>query len=134
MKMEGGCFCGTLRYQVEGRPLMKGQCHCRSCQHHSGGAPNLFLVMPKQGFSYTQGTPRQFRRDAADAMVTRDFCESCGTHVANHRDGLEAVIVKIGTLDDPARFGGPKVALYLAETQAFHHVPDGVHCFDGLPS
>ena len=43
MKMEGRCYCGALRYRVEGEPMFKGQCHCRECQYISGGAVNAKL-------------------------------------------------------------------------------------------
>ena len=51
MKLEGGCYCGGLRYAAEGEPMMKAQCHCRECQHITGGSPNVFMAMPIPGFS-----------------------------------------------------------------------------------
>jgi hypothetical protein len=59
MKVEGGCYCGAVRYAAEGDAMMKGQCHCRECQYISGGAPNVFVAMPADGFSYTKGSTRQ---------------------------------------------------------------------------
>lgn len=37
MDIEGGCYCGALRYQAKGDALFKGQCHCRECRYISGG-------------------------------------------------------------------------------------------------
>ena len=62
MKLEGGCYCGAVRYVAEGEPTFKAQCHCRECQYISGGAPNMFMLMPADGFAYTKGAPKQFAR------------------------------------------------------------------------
>ena len=55
MKVEGGCYCGGVRYQAEGDALFKGQCFCRECQYVSGGSPNVVMGMPQSGFDYTSG-------------------------------------------------------------------------------
>jgi hypothetical protein len=133
MTLEGGCYCGAVRYVAEGEPILKAECHCRACQHISGGAPNLFMLMPVSGFRFTQGTPKTFSRPDLENAVTRYFCETCGTHLTTRRPGLDAVILKIGTLDDPKQYGGPKIAIFTAEEQPFHVTPPGVPKFEGLP-
>jgi len=121
MKLEGGCYCGSVRYVAEGEPMLKAQCHCRECQYISGGSPNMFMLMPIGGFSYTKGTPKQFTRSDLEAAVTRDFCAECGTHLLTRRPGLPAAILKIGTLDDPALYGSPRMAIFTIEgTTAMH--------------
>ena len=82
MKLEGGCYCGKVRYVAEGEPMLKAQCHCRECQYITGGAPNMFIVMPQAGFSYTKGAAKQFTRSDLEKPVTREFCPDCGTHLA----------------------------------------------------
>ena len=110
MKLEGGCYCGQVRYKAEGDPMFKAQCHCRECQYISGGSPNMFVLMPMDGFSYTKGTPKKFKRSDLETPVTREFCAECGTHLLTRPQGLPAVVVKVGTLDDPSLFGGPQEA------------------------
>ncbi len=134
MKLEGGCYCGAVRYVAEGDPIFKAQCHCRECQYISGGAPNMFMLMPSGGFNYTKGTPKTFKRSDLENPVTREFCAECGTHLTTRRPGLDAVILKVGTLDDPAQYGGPNVAIFTVDQQPFHHVPEGVPSFEHLPS
>ncbi|MGB8235772.1 MAG: GFA family protein [Pseudolabrys sp.] len=108
MRLEGGCYCGAVRYIAEGEPVLRAQCHCRACQYFSGGAPNLFMLVPAEGFAYTKGAPKTYRRpDKADA-VTREFCAVCGTHMISRRLGLRPVVLKIGTLDDPSVYAARK--------------------------
>ncbi|MBS0531012.1 MAG: GFA family protein [Proteobacteria bacterium] len=133
MKLEGGCYCGAVRYVAEGDPMLKAQCHCRACQHISGGAPNLFMLMPPDGFRYTKGTPKQFKRADLENAVTREFCAECGTHLVTRRPGLPAVVLKVGTLDEPSLFGTPKMAIFTEDRQAFHYIPDGMPVFEKLP-
>ena len=133
MKLEGGCYCRKLRYVAEGEPLRKGQCHCRECQYISGGAPNMFMAMPIDGFRYTEGTPKQFTRKDIERPRTRDFCPDCGTQILSRRPGLPAVILKVGTLDEPARFDGPQMAIYTIDKQPFHLIAEGVPTFERLP-
>lgn len=133
MSLTGGCYCGKLRYAASEEPVLKAQCHCRECQYITGGAPNLFMLMPPQGFSYTQGEPKRFTRSDIENPVTREFCAECGTHIATRRPGLPFVILKVGTLDDPGIFEAPKMAIFTIDAQTFHHVPQGVPAFERLP-
>lgn len=133
MKLEGGCYCGAVRYAAEGESLLKAQCHCRECQYISGGSPNMFMLMPREGFDYIKGAPKQFARSDLEQPVTREFCAECGTHLTTRRPGLAAVILKVGTLDDPSVFRAPRMAIYTIDKQAFHHIPDGLPAFEHLP-
>jgi hypothetical protein len=133
MKLEGGCYCGSVRYIAEGEPMLKAQCHCRECQYISGGAPNMFLLMPTAGFMYTRGTPKRFTRSDLEGAVTREFCAECGTHLLTRPPSLPAVVLKVGTLDDPGLFEGPQMAIFTVDKQPFHQIPAGVPTFEKLP-
>ena len=133
MKIEGGCYCRAVRYRAEGEPMMRVQCHCRECQYIAGGAPNFVFGMPEQGFSYTRSSGKPFRRKDLANPVTREFCAECGTHLLTRAPSMGAVMLKVGTLDDPSLFGGPQLAIYTSEKQSFHHVPPGITSFERFP-
>lgn len=132
MKAEGRCYCGAIRYEVDGEPMMKAQCHCRECQYITGGAPNMFMVVPAAAFRYTRGEPKQFTRSDLPAPVTREFCANCGTHLAT-RPPRPVVVVKVGTLDDPKVYGAPSLAIFTIDKQPFHQIPDGIPTFERRP-
>jgi hypothetical protein len=133
MKLEGGCYCKALRYVAEGEPMMKAQCHCRECQYLTGGGANYFIAMPISGFKYTKGEPKKFSRKDLERPVTREFCAECGTQIVTRPPGFPAVIVKVGTLDDPKQFEGPNLAIYTIDKQPFHDIRPGLPTFERLP-
>jgi hypothetical protein len=134
MDLQGRCYCGAVRYQAKGDAIFKGQCHCRECQYISGGHPNVVLGMPESGFAYTKGKAKPFRRADLPDPVTREFCADCGTHLLTRTPRVPgAVLLKVGTLDDPSVFGSPQMVIFTVDKQSFHHVPDGVPTFDRVP-
>jgi len=134
MGLEGGCYCGAVRYKTEGDAVFKGQCHCRECQYPSGGGPNYVMGVPEAGFEYTKGKVKGFSRSDLETPVTREFCPDCGTHIVSRAPAMAgAVMLKVGTLDDPNAFGGPQMAIFTCDKQDFHQIPDGLPSFDRLP-
>ena len=131
--LRGGCYCGKVRYTAEGESNFKAQCHCRECQYMTGGGPNYFMMMPAAGFRYDQGLPAQFTRSDLERPVTREFCAACGTHLVTRPAGMSMLVLKVGTLDDPAQYGGPQAAIYAIDKQAFHCVPEDLPTFERLP-
>lgn len=132
MKLTGHCYCGELAYEAEGEPMFQFQCHCRECQYITGGMPNTIIAMPIEGFRYTRGEPAQFTRPDLENGVTREFCPNCGTAIGTRSPGLPAMIIKVGTLDDPSVFQ-PGAAIQTADAQPFHHIPEGMPSFERFP-
>lgn len=131
MTLQGRCYCGALHYEADGEPAARLECHCRECQYLSGGGPNFIVSMPADGFRYLQGTPRQFTRDDLPAPVTREFCGTCGTHLLTRSPRMPGrVLVKVGTLADPAVFGRADAVIFAVDAQPFHVLPAGVPVFE----
>ena len=133
MKLEGGCYCGKVRYVAEGEPMMKAQCHCRECQYITGGSTNMFLVMPIAGFKYTRTSPEAIhphrpgtRGDAGILRRMRHPCRDAPAGPARRgRQGRHA------RRSQPVH--GPQIAIYTVDKQPYHHVPEGMPAFERLP-
>ena len=128
----GGCYCGAVRYVLSAPPLLQAQCHCRPCQHIAGGGPQYFMLVAPDCLTWTGRPPTTFRRPDLPEAVTRSFCALCGTHILTQRQDQTALVLKVGTLDDPSFFA-PTAAICFDEAQPFHTVAAGVPTFDGIP-
>lgn len=132
MRLQGGCYCGQVRYEAEGEPILQAQCHCRECQYITGGSANVFIAMPIPGFRYVKGQPKSFTRSDLEGAVTREFCANCGTHLTTRPPAFPAVIIKVGSLDDPGVFE-PQMAIFTCDVQPFHQIAEGLTRFEKLP-
>ena len=68
--MEGGCFCGAIRYRV-GSVFDAGYCHCSICRHIHGAPVVAWAAVLEGDFTLLAGTPRAFR---SSATGTRHSC------------------------------------------------------------
>src|SRR6266478_301396 len=109
-----------------------GGCYCRTCQAISGGAGNFFMAVDAKSFQFTKGTPRSFNKNDRPGSPTRHFCGACGVHLtARSERAPTAVLIKVGTLDDPSVFEGPQLVTWTSEMQKFHLLPH-IRKFHGL--
>ena len=133
MAIEGGCYCGEIRYLSEGKPQASIQCHCRECQYITGGNPNIIMIVPLDEFKFLKGEPNFFKRDDLEKAVTRLFCNTCGTAIGTKNPlRPNSIILKVGTFDDPSIFK-PEVAIFTKDKQKFHYIDDNIMSFEKRP-
>jgi len=106
---EGGCLCGTVRYQAEGNPdlALTGVCHCKLCQRRTGSAFGISVYFADSAIRLTQGALKtyEYPSDESHRWVKTEFCPNCGTTVtwtAEAAPGIRGVAG--GTFDDPNWF------------------------------
>ena len=133
MKIQGGCYCGEIRYLSLGKPEASIQCHCRECQYITGGNSNVLMIFPLDDFQFTKRNPKEFKRSDLENPVTRLFCNNCGTAIGTKSPLREkSIILKVGTFDDPSVFK-PEIAIFTCDMQKFHHIDSSLKSFDKRP-
>jgi hypothetical protein len=98
--IEGGCFCGAVRYRITGQPAHVTNCHCSMCRRTSGAPFVAWAVVKKPNFAFTEGEPA--RLDSS-SEGRRSFCGRCGTPLTCELSAQpELVDVTVCSMDDPA--------------------------------
>lgn len=124
--VEGGCFCGSIRYRAGGRPTNTMICHCRSCRRIAGSPVVAWVTFPLARFRFTKGRPSEFR---SSEPVRRTFCASCGTPLTYEiSDSPDTVDITTCSLDAPEAFP-PTHHSWLGHDLAWIRFGDGLPTF-----
>lgn len=121
--IEGGCFCGAVRYLARRPPAISTICHCRSCRRAAGAPFVAWVTFAADDLSFVRGVPAQLR---SSPPVTRTFCAACGTPLTYAHAGRPGEIdVTTASLDAPDAFP-PVVHLWCSEAVAWATPRDGL--------
>jgi hypothetical protein len=97
--LEGGCFCGQLRYEASGPATDETNCHCTICRRTSAAPFVAWFSLPAADFRFTRGVPSRFR---SSERGERTFCPRCGTPITFQYDAMpDEIDVTTCSLDDP---------------------------------
>jgi hypothetical protein len=97
--IQGGCFCGAIRYEAKGTPFHATNCHCSICRRTSGAPFVAWFSVPKASFRILSGEPTRFR---SSAKGMRSFCLSCGTPLkCELEDFPDEIDITTCSLDNP---------------------------------
>ncbi len=100
--VDGGCYCGAVRYRLTSRPLGVYRCHCKDCQRLSGAAWSMSMMVRKSTVEVTAGETATYRKTAdSGRVVLMHACPHCGTKLWNEPlSAPDLLVLKPGTLDD----------------------------------
>ncbi|MBE9540109.1 MAG: GFA family protein [Proteobacteria bacterium] len=100
--IEGGCFCGKIRYTIDDGDYRIVNCHCTMCRKTSGAPFVGWVVVPKEAFQCVSGTPKFLQ---SSDKGRRELCPDCGTPLTFiSSDRTEFIDVTTGSLDAPNDF------------------------------
>lgn len=97
--LNGGCFCGAIRYEAGGTPFHQTNCHCTICRRTTGAPFVAWFSVLRSEFRLIQGTPAKTR---SSPRGMRTFCPHCGTQLTfEHDDASNEIDVTTCSLDAP---------------------------------
>jgi len=97
----GGCLCGIVRFVVTGPFSSFHLCHCNQCQRTNGSAFAANLMAAADSLSLTQGQASVRRYDVPGRAISSVYCLDCGSALPYLSNTGAAVIVPVGSLDEP---------------------------------
>ena len=121
-ELEGGCYCGEIRYRIIGERVIQLFCFCSDCLAFMGTDGYAGYMVRNEDFLHTRGTPTTHDKLSREGRtVKRHFCGTCGSNLWGQTE-LGLVSVAAGSLDDPAAFRPTRKA-FAADAPAWARVP-----------
>ncbi len=92
---QGGCFCGAVRLEVRGDPILAGYCHCQNCRDWSNTPMTSFVMWPYAAVTISQGK-EDIALFARIPETPRAWCARCGGHIGAFRDKYDPPHIVVG--------------------------------------
>ena len=130
--LKGSCLCGSVAFEVTGKPFRFLYCHCRSCQKSSGSVHVANLGFPLDSVSWTRGADLIGRFvDAKDNPgFTRCFCRHCGSVLPKLSRNQKFWVVPSGLLDSDPEMR-PQANIFWAEHAPWYVPVEQIPTFEG---
>ena len=79
-ELHGGCFCGNVRYQITGEPVIQLFCYCADCRAITGTEGWAGYMVKERDFRVIRGTPGVHEKVSKEHRTVRMcFCGNCGS-------------------------------------------------------
>lgn len=131
MAITGECFCGEIKYQVEGKLRDARSCHCSRCRKAFNSQASAYALVEPREFKWVSG------QDLLNSYVSKhgfglQFCSKCGSTLCGIYNG-SIHGVTLGCLN-----GEPEIEIgkhiYVGSKANWEVMPEGViQYIEGVP-
>ena len=127
--IEGGCFCGEIRYRVNDEATLQLLCFCKDCVAITGTDGYAGYMVKDEHFQVLAGKPNTHVKVAKSGRkIVRHFCGNCGSNLWGQTEmGLTSIAA--GSLDDPTLFN-PTHKVFTEDALSWARVPEELDEFD----
>ena len=126
MAITGECFCGAIKYQIEGELHDARSCHCSRCRKAFSAQASAYALVKPGEFSWLRGE-NLLTSYIGEQGFGLQFCSKCGsTLVGVYQEEVHGVT--LGCIN-----GDPNIKLsrhiYVDSKASWELIPDGVPQF-----
>ena len=131
MKLQGGCLCGRMRYEIDGPLTHVENCHCSMCRRFHGAAFSTYGKVGVEHFRWLDGRGLLTVYETSPGIGWA-FCRICGSSLGIPDRGKLSEIT-LGTLDgDPGV--RPTEHIFVGSKAAWHEITDSLPQYETRPT
>jgi hypothetical protein len=120
--IEGGCFCGAIRYRGTLNPKAVCHCHCEDCRRSSGAPFVTWACFDRREFQITAGVPKHLLKNER----VRHFCPDCGTQLLWLKaEDSPIICATVGSFDDPRQIA-PSIHIWTEDKLPWIPISDNL--------
>jgi hypothetical protein len=131
MTITGECFCGSVKYRVNGKLGEGRSCHCSRCRKVFSSQASAYAEVSPGTFEWISGEELLATYDSGEGFG-HQFCSRCGSTLCGIHHGRVHGIT-LGCINgDP----GVKIDmhLYVGSKASWEVIPEGVTRFEEGPA
>jgi hypothetical protein len=130
MTINGACFCGTVRYRIEGALIDALSCHCSMCRKAFNSQASAFAHLNPDEFSWICGE-ESLSTYESDTGAGLRFCSKCGSTLCGTQDG-KVTGVTLGCVE-----GDPDIEIgmhiFVGSKASWELIPEGAPQYEEWP-
>ena len=131
MRITGECFCGEVKYQIDGRLCDARSCHCSRCRKAFSAQASAYALVDPSKFKWLSG------KDILTSYIGShgfglQFCSQCGSTLCGILNGVVHGVTLGCVNGDPEIEIGKHI--YVGSKAKWEIIPEGVPQFnEGAP-
>lgn len=126
MPITGECFCGSIKYQIDGVLRDARSCHCSRCRKAFSAQASAYALVEPETFKWLQGEELLTSYKSQQGFGLQ-FCSQCGSTLCGiYKDEVHGVT--LGCVD-----GDPEVEIgyhiFVGSKASWEVMPEGVTAY-----
>ena len=131
MPITGECFCGRVKYQIDGKLRDARSCHCSRCRKAFSSQASAYALVEPTEFRWLSGEDQLTSYCSNDGFGLQ-FCQVCGSTICGTHNGtVHGVTLGCINGDPDVEIG---MHIYVGSKARWEIIPEGVTQFQEGPS